>query len=312
MNLAKSISSAHSIVVIGHIRPDCDALGAALALYAVAASFGVPCDVFVDGGLPEAYRFLPNSERVNNPTQEAYDLCIAVDCGDIFRTGKYAGYVKNTKRSINIDHHKTNDGYAKENIVRVEASSTCEILFDLLNGSDCLNAGSAYCLYAGLSTDTGNFMHSNTTAKVLETAASLVSRYGIDPHDITDHLYRSKTKAKTKLIARAIDSMRFYDDDSICIVSIRQSDLEETGCTLDDTEGLIDLAMDIRTTQIAVCLTEQLRPQYKVSFRSRGFDVSQCAASFGGGGHTVAAGCIVSGYYEDVIDKILKSVHDRQ
>ena len=310
MNLLKSISAATEMVVIGHIRPDCDALGAALCLKDVADNLGIACDVLVDGGLPDGYRFLPHSECVNASVKSSYDLCIAVDCGDIFRAGRYAGFIKNSKHSVNIDHHKTNDGFAKENYVRTDASSTCEILYDLLRDSDCLTAAGAYCLYAGLSTDTGNFMHSNTTAKVLYTAARLVERFGVSPHEITDRLYRSKTKAKTALIARAISSMRFYDDDGICVISVMQKDLAETGCSLDDTEGLIDLAMDMARTQIAICLTEQLRPQFKVSFRSKGADVAKAAATFGGGGHTVAAGCIVSGYYEDVIDKLLRATRD--
>lgn len=307
MNLTERISQADSVVVIGHIRPDCDALGAALALKDVADGLNVACDVLVDGDMPEAYRFLPHSGCVNASRRSKYDLCIAVDCGDIYRMGRYAGYIGGSRHSVNIDHHKTNDGFAEENFVRPDASSTCEILYDLLRDTGRLTERSACCLYAGLSTDTGNFMHSNTTAKVLYTAAELVARFGVNPHEITDNLYRSKSREKTALIARAIESMRFYDD-GVCIITIFRRDLEETGCTLDDTEGLIDLAMDIRTTRIAICLTEQTRPQYKVSFRSKGYDVAAAAAAFGGGGHTVAAGCIVSGHYEDVIDKLLRSV----
>ena len=307
IDLIKILSSAGSAVVVCHIRPDCDALGAALALKDIALRLDVPCDVLVDGEMPAAYRFLPHSECVNASRKSRYGLCIAVDCGDVTRMGRYSGYIRSCASSVNIDHHKTNNGFAKVNVVRVDASSTCQILYKLIRDSGVMSAQAAVCLYAGLSTDTGNFMHSNTTAEVLYTAAELVERYGVDPNKITNSLYRSKTREKTALMGRAIQSMRFYDD-GICVVTITQQDLSETGCTVDDTEGLIDLAMDMADTRIAICVTEQTRPQYKVSFRSKGYDVSRAAAMFGGGGHTVAAGCMLSGYYEDVIEKLLRSV----
>lgn len=310
MTIVDTLRNASEVLVICHVRPDCDSLGAGLTLRSVCLKLGVPCDVVCDSPMPDTYRFLNGADTINTHLKKKYALAVAVDCGDIYRTGKYKGYITDSPQSLNIDHHKTNDGFAKINIVR-EASSTCEILYDLLCDSGYLNKESAECLYCGLSTDTGNFMHSNTTYKVLETAAALVKAFGIDPNRLTNHLYRSKSYNRLRLTARAIESMRFFDDDSICLIVLTEEDLASVGCALADTEGLIDYAMDLKKTVVAVCMTEQGN-QYKVSLRSKGFDVAAVAASFGGGGHTAASGCIIRGWKEEVVDKLVAAVRERK
>lgn len=306
MTILDSLSTASRVLVVSHIRPDGDTLGAALAVKAVCNRLHVPCDVVCDSEIPQTYLFMPAAETINTHLEKKYPLCVAVDCGDIFRMGKYRGYMENSEHTVNIDHHKTNDGFGKVNFV-APASSTCEILYGQLADSGLLDRDGATCLYCGLSTDTGNFMHSNTNARVLEIAAALVRDFDLSPNALTTKLYRSKTAARMKLIARAIESMRFFEDDTLCMISIFEKDLQELGCTLSDTEGLIDYAMDIGKTEIAVCMTEQGN-QFKVSLRSKGFDVSAVAAQFGGGGHTAAAGCIVKAYYEDAVDSLVRAV----
>lgn len=306
MTWTDSLKNASRVLIVSHIRPDGDTLGAALALKAVCKRLQVACDVVCDSEIPETYRFMPDAQSINTRLDKQYPLCIAVDCGDSFRMGKYRGYIQDSAVTVNIDHHKTNDGFAQINILSPVAA-TCQILYEQLAGTGWLDGDSATCLYCGLSTDTGNFMHSNTTARVLEIASELVGKYGVNPNAVTDRLYRSKPYSRLRLIARAIESMRFFDDDSVCLISIMQHDLDRLGCTLSDTEGLIDYAMEIGKTKVAVCMTEQGR-QFKVSLRSKGPDVAAVAAEFGGGGHTMAAGCIVQGYYEDAVDGLVRAI----
>ncbi|MCI8434886.1 MAG: hypothetical protein HFK10_02865 [Clostridia bacterium] len=308
MTIIDSLRTAARVLVVSHIRPDGDTLGAALAVKAVCDRLHVPCDVVCDDEVPATYRFLPGAETINTHLEKKYPLCVAVDCGDIFRMGKFRGYIESSADSVNIDHHKTNDSYAKHNYVR-SASSTCEILYGQLEKSGLLDEVSAVCLYCGLSTDTGNFMHSNTDAHVFKVAADLVEKYGVVPNALVNKLYRSKPYHRLRLIARAIESMRFFEHNAVCMISVQQSDLDELGCALSDTEGLIDYAMDLGTTEIGICMTEQGN-QYKVSLRSKGFDVAAVAAQFGGGGHTAAAGCIVKDSYENAVERLLGAVRN--
>ena len=309
MTVAEIIDHAKNILVIGHQRPDGDCIGAGLAFRHVCLRHGKACDFVFDSPVPEHFLFVPDSDKMNVFSASEYDTVVCVDCADHLRTGKYVGYLDKAKHTLNIDHHKTNNRFAQTNIVAAGACSTCEILFGLLDDMGEIDDNVAYWLMTGLSTDTGHFMHSNTSARVFEIAASLC-RYNIDPHEIASKLYKNVRYEKTKLIARAIESMRFFADGKLCVISVRLADLQECGCVLADTEGLIDYGMMIGSVDVAVCVTEQNTPQYKVSYRSKTIDVAAAAAVFGGGGHKLAAGCSVSGKYEDVLRKVVKSVTD--
>ena len=219
--------------------------------------------------------------------------------------GAFGELFRKCPETINIDHHKTNDGFGKSNFVVPDLSSTCELLYSLIKDYGVIGADEATDLYLGLSTDTGNFMHSNTTPDTLRTASELLA-LGADLGAIVNGFYRNNTKNKLALVARAVGSMRYFDDDKVVVMTVTQRDLKETGCVLSDTEGLIDYGMSVGSVKVAVCMTEQRERSYKVSLRSKGADVSLVAGAFGGGGHKQASGCVANGYYEDVVEKIVR------
>ncbi len=306
--MLRAIKQAKRVLIIGHQRPDGDCIGAGLALRLVCQKYGVQADFACDSPFPGHFAFLPDAAACFASPCGTYDLCIAVDCADDLRLGKLIGYFNSAADTFNIDHHKTNNRFAKHNRVVADASSTCEVLFDLLQPLGEVSKEVGYYLFVGLSTDTGHFMHSNTSPHVFEVAHAL-SSLGLNVNEIADNIYRSNTVQKTKLIARAIESMRFFADGKICVMTITTKTLEDCGCVLADTEGLIDYGMMIGSVQVAVCITEQGRA-YKVSYRSKSVDVAAAAAVFGGGGHKMAAGCSVCGMYEDVVRKVVKSITD--
>ncbi|MCL2062583.1 MAG: bifunctional oligoribonuclease/PAP phosphatase NrnA [Firmicutes bacterium] len=317
MQLLSLIKDAKSILIVCHKKPDGDTLGAGFALWQLCRALSKPADIAADTSHPPPYGFIPDFDALNRPAQKKYDLVFAVDCAEAARMGKFADYAQSAV-CVNIDHHKTNDYFGKHNYVIPELSSTCEALYGLLKKEGVFAAGAfspetvkkiAYSLFVGLSTDTGHFMHSSVTAQTFITAAELAAT-GIDFHRIGQSLYRANSVQKTKLIAAAIQSMRFFRNDEICVLTVSLADIEKTGCLSSDTEGLIDFGMNISAVQVAVLITQQNEKLYKVSFRSKGLDVSNVAGVFGGGGHVRASGCIVSGYYEDVVDKVVKAVTD--
>ena len=319
MQILPLIHKAKNILIVCHQRPEGDTLGAGLAFRFLCAALGKCADIVSDSPIPPQYNFMEGIGALNQQTCKRYDLTIVADCADAPRMGKFADYANSTV-SINIDHHKTNDRFAKHNIVVPTASSTCEVVYDILKAEGIFAPDSpvaadvlknmAHSLAVGLSTDTGHFMHSSVNAKVLQTVADLAS-FGANIHEIANHIYRTKPKERMFLLSRALQTLRFFEHDSICIMTLLLSDFEKYNASPLATEGFIDYPLSIHSTQVAVTITQHEKNIFKVSFRSKGLDVSEVAAVFGGGGHVRASGCQVQGQYEDVVDKIVKAIRDR-
>lgn len=303
--ILNAIKAADTVLVVGHIRPDGDCVGAALAVRHICEKLGKTADAVCDADKPSAYAFLPEYEYFCAPRYKKYDLFIAVDCATESRLGEYRAQLQSAKNSICIDHHPTNVGYCKYNYIVPEACSTCFILFDLFKDAEGLiDKDCASMLYTGLSTDTGHFMHSNTTAEVFSTAAAL-TEYGIDVVKLNNDLYCSNSFNKIKLTARALGGIILYESGKIALMNISLKDLQDSGCTSEDTEGLINNAKGIAGVKVAISMCEQPGNVFRVSFRSVSADVAAAAAKFGGGGHRLAAGCIITGNRYDVMEKVV-------
>lgn len=309
--ILEEIEHAQTILICGHVRPDGDCLGSAFALREYCLGLGKSADVCSPSPIPESYKFMRQSEKFNVLSRKTYDLFIAVDCATQDRIGKMEGFFRSAPRTVCIDHHEGHEGFADVNLVKNYASSTCEIVFDLLEPTGKITREIANYLYIGLSTDTGHFMHSNTDSKVMYTAYRL-SCLGAECHNIATELYRSRSRNKTMLIAKSIEAMRFFMNDTVCIIPMTQELLDECSISSNDTEGIIDYAISINGVEIGISMCAEKENEYKVSFRSRTRHVNEIAAVFGGGGHIYAAGCRICGKTEDVIDKLLKAIRDTE
>lgn len=299
-----AINGAETVLVCGHIRPDGDCVGAALAMRHFCEKLGKKADAVVDGDKPAAYAFLPEYDAFCAPRLDKYDLFIAVDCAGDKRLGVYRDMLLSAKNSINIDHHSTNNLYGKINYIDGNACSTCALLFDIFKDTGLIDSAAARMLYTGLSTDTGHFMHANTTPEVFERAAA-ISRLGVDIGKINHDLYCNRKLSTLKLMARALGTISLHNNGTVAIMTITQADLDECGCKSEDTEGLIDYAKSISGVEIAISMCEQPGSLYRVSWRSVSADVAACAEKYGGGGHKLAAGCIVTGNRYDIMEKLI-------
>ena len=301
-----AIDKARNILIVSHSRPDGDCLGAAFAMRRYCMHLGKIADIANDSPLPRAYEFFEGAEHYNKQNAEKYDLAIVVDCATDTRYSISEQYVKAAKCVIWIDHHMKDFGYGTINWVDEKASSTCEMIYRLLS---CvyMDKEIADYLFIGLSTDTGHFMHNNVNIGVLETAVELV-RHGADCSKLSASLYKNRTIEKTRLIAKAIDNLRFFEDGKICIVPLTSELLGLCNISSNDTEGIIDYASAVIGVKVAVCMSEERPNVYKVSFRSRSENVAAVAETFGGGGHKYASGCQICGHIEDVIQKIIRAV----
>lgn len=308
----KILNNANNIALFCHTRPDGDTLGAALALKLALSKKGKTLKIFCDEKVPSKFLNFGFDNQFNiefNEKLKDFDLYVAIDCGDIGRLGAFYNKFINNKNTLAIDHHITHEDFCQNTYI-LGYSSTCEIILKLINDFNIsLDEKIATALFVGLSTDTGNFKHSNTNENTLLSAKQLIS-YGVDISEINRKLYNETSYERLKLLGKSLLNMRSYFDGKLCIMYVTKKDFEDCNANITHTEGFTDYAISIDTAQIGICISQNTNNSYKVSMRSKKLDVSNVCKYFGGGGHKQAAGCVVCGFLEDVIDKIVRVIED--
>ena len=309
-DVAKELKKYSSVLIFSHNRPDGDTLGSAFALKYALESAGKTADIVCPQQVPDKYYPLEFIGRAYLPYEinKKYDCHISVDCASEMMLGdSYGLFVKN-QATINVDHHVSNGRYAKFNYVEDKASC-CEIIYSLINCLEIdVDENVANCLLLGVVTDTGNFMHNNVTKSTLIAASELVDK-GASLNKISYAMFKNQKIERAKLYAHVINGMRFFEDGKIAIISVFKSDFEKFSATQDMTEGFIDYPLSIEGVEVAVSLMETKDKAFKISLRSKGkINVNEIASSFGGGGHVLASGCLIHGFYEDVKEKIIRAI----
>lgn len=313
--IIESIEKAASIGIGGHVRPDGDCIGSCLALtYYLKKKYPSKIvDVYLEY-VQEEFRFLPNSDLVKNEISIShspkYDLFIVLDCGDIDRLGFSEQLFHTAKETLNIDHHITNTNFATNNYVVPEASSTCEVLMDIID-KEMLDRELATCVYLGIVHDTGVFKHSNTTRKTMETAGELIC-YDVPFSKIIDETFYQKTYLQNQILGRCLLES-FTVLDGKCVVSyVKKETLDFYGATPKDLDGVIDQLRITKGVEVAVLAYELESQVYKVSMRSNNkVNVSAIAKIYGGGGHVKAAGCTMNGSIYDVLNNITVHIDEQ-
>src|SRR5213592_537067 len=189
--------------ILGHVRPDGDALGSQLALALSLQALGKEVRVWNEDGMLEKYSFLPRAELLTKPpsTPEDFDVAIALDTAIQNRLGTAVAAIRSSKIWINIDHHLSNPGYGDLVIVDANAPATGEIIFDLIKSQGLpLNHDIAGNLYAAISTDTGSFQYPKTSARTFEIAAELVRDGDLDVGKISQQLYENYPRRRLELL----------------------------------------------------------------------------------------------------------------
>ena len=301
------------IAIAGHIRPDGDCVGSCTALYQYLKQnmdeFGIDkVEVYLET-FSDEFNILNGSEDIKHSydSEEIYDLFISLDCGSLDRLGNAEKYFNSAAKSINIDHHISNTLFADVNHVVDDASSTCEVLFDLFEESR-ITKEVAEALYLGIIHDTGVFKHTNTSEKTMVAAGKLISK-GINFSDIIDESFYSRTYMQTQLLGRCLMESIIMLDGKVIISMLNRRTLDFYGADHSDLDGIIDQLRAAKGTEVAIFIYETDLQEYKVSMRSNGeVNVSRIAVYFGGGGHIKAAGCSMKGSAHDVINNLVKHV----
>jgi bifunctional oligoribonuclease and PAP phosphatase NrnA len=291
------LRSQERFVVVAHENPDGDALGSLLGAALGLRALGKDVVMYLSdrGPTPPEYRFLDLSEVQRDlPADIEERVLLAVDCANARRIAEGTQAVDRARFVIDVDHHHDNSRFGDVNLVVPEASSTAEVIRDILHELDVdLTPRIAAALYVGLVTDTGRFQYTNTTPKALRLAAELVEA-GANVHEIFQHVYETVQFAKLKLLARALERAASFEGGALVVSYLLREDFAEAGAEEPYSEGIIDHLRAVEGSEMVALIREPPRegPTHRVSLRSSHdeIDVSAIARKRGGGGHPQAAG----------------------
>ncbi len=291
-----ALRDGQRFALVTHRSPDGDALGSLVALQGVLQALGKDTLMFVrrdEFPLPYEYAFFQFDGLVSEIPEDVEQRTIVfLDCGNFDRNAVDIGDAV----IVNIDHHHDNTCFGTINHVDAGASSTAEIVWDLMQGLDvALTPAIAEALYVGLVTDTGRFMYENTGPRAHVMAADLIAA-GVDVHEIYRRLYEGVPEPKLALLTRALGAVERYDGGRLTLARLSREDFAETGAEESYTEGIIDHLRSVQGTKVAALAREltaaEERGCSKVSLRATdgAVDVSLIARAQCGGGHRQAAG----------------------
>ncbi len=311
---AEILSDADEVALACHMNPDADALGSMLGLSNLLRSRGVrtvcsygnePLD------LPRWATLLPGIDHVVPPGAFPAEprVMVTCDCASFDRLGVLGESATGARELIWIDHHRSNDGFGTVRLVDPDASSTCEMVFRLIEtmGGE-FDRDVALCLYAGLVTDTGRFQYQATTPETLRVAARL-REHDFDHAALVRAMYEDNDPSFLRLLGTALGRMTEVPEASVVWTYITQADLAEAGVGPGDTDDVIDVLRTARDVDVAAVLKQQRDGRFKVSVRSRGaHDLSAVASSFGGGGHRLAAGYTSEHGPEGTIERLVEAL----
>jgi len=295
------IQNSRTILLTMHERMDGDDGGSVLAIGAQLERLGKNVTYAIKKGVPPNLKFLPGSEKISDDIEhEGFDLLIMCGCGNKERCGS-ENIISLSVPTINIDHHPDNTLFGNINIVDPAKSSVAELVYDFfIFNRWIIDRSIATCLLTGIITDTGSFMHSNTQASTLKTAAELMSK-GALADNIIKHAYKNKGTNILKAWGRAMENSYFDKDSGIIYSVIDEEDLEDIGKLPQSAfEGFVEILNTVPEAKFAMFLRQD-GEVIKGSLRSQSAktaDVSNIARLFGGGGHKQAAGFSIIGKLE--------------
>ncbi|MGI6204758.1 MAG: DHH family phosphoesterase [Anaerovoracaceae bacterium] len=306
--IAEKLKEAESVLIFTHILMDGDAIGSSGALCEALRGAGKEAHVLIEDKIPDNLEFLDrgyctyDQDIIKDP-----DICICLDVGDTGRFPERAGKFSTGGLKICIDHHMTSDPFCDLNYIDPAAAATSELMYLMLKeGGFEITKPVAESIFAGITTDTGNFQYSNTTKRCHEIAAELYDR-GLDSNKISIQIYENEKPQKLHLKSKIFGAVEFLAGGQLAVSYVSQEMLRETGCTMEDSEGIIDDLRAVRGVQIAIIMKENAPRKIKATMRSKEKgDVSRIASIHGGGGHVRAAGCTI----EDTLENALKVIKE--
>lgn len=302
--VAEFLREHDNFEILTHAYPDGDTLGSGYALCLALQQLGKNARV-ITTDLPKDFTFL--LEGVKEQSFDAQTI-VSVDVADEKLLGSnkesYSGKIQ-----LCIDHHEINRVEAELKHVEADAAANCEILYRLFRLMNIdITKRIANCLYTGVSTDTGCFRYTNTTAETFRIAADLLE-FGADTAYINKVMFETKTKKKIALEREVYDTIEYCFDDKCAVIAVTNEMRRKLGVNDNELEGLASIPRQIEGVLVGITMREREEGGFKVSVRSdSNVNAAEFCARFGGGGHAAAAGCTVKGSLEEAKSKLLTAL----
>ncbi|MGQ9705694.1 MAG: DHH family phosphoesterase [bacterium] len=309
------LSNSSGVIISSHIDSDGDGIGSMVALWRALRAKNISSYLIWDDETPERIKFLIEDCEITRREPDVYDIAVVLDSGDLNRLKpKFKKMLIKCNKVINIDHHKSNSIFGDINFVDVLASSTVEMVLELIDALRIeLTFDIALPIYVGLLTDTGGFSYANTKVKSHLNAVRLI-KAGVDPYLVYKVLNENKDIRFLKLLGEVLNSIKIESNGRIALIKITNDMLNVNQFDSREINGFIDYARSVKGIDVAVLLREE-NSKVRVSLRSKGeVDVNEVAKAFGGGGHERAAGFTLDGDIShvemivlDALNKVLKN-----
>lgn len=308
--LVKIIKKSKRIVVATHFNPDGDGISATLACAYLVLHYKRRKPVlYCHSPIPVKYQFLLGRTWQFVTDLPACDLIIAVDSPRISRVFAHIGHIRSAhldaKTIVNIDHHKSNNGFGEIRIVNKRASSTSEIMYTILSSLGIIiRKPLAEILYCGIYSDTGGFTYPNTTSESLRVAAELVG-VGVQTGPLIKKL-NAKTLDGTLLLSKVLNTIEIHN--GIGSMYLTREMLEKNDATMADSENFVSFLQAIKGVRVSIFLREE-KKRTRISLRSDGvLDVDRLARRYGGGGHRLASGVLMKGELRAAKREMLRAI----
>ena len=320
----KAIESAEKIVLVVHVGPDGDAMGASLGLWHYLMTINKEPVIIVPTAFPNFLAWMPGSECVlvyeeNKKTSDEFlaaaDLIFALDFNTPKRLGKLAEAVLASPADrILIDHHLHPSDFARIAISHPEVSSTSELIFRLIcrmGDFSKINLACAECIYTGMMTDTGGFTYNSNNHEIYIIISELI-KLGVDKDDIYRKVFNTYSADRLRLMGFCLyKKMKIYPQYKTALISLTAKELSMFNYTNGDAEGFVNIPLSVDGVVFSVFMREDT-DKIKISFRSQGtFPANKVAADlFNGGGHLNAAGAESFSSLSDAVNKFEDALAD--
>lgn len=301
------LRGADDILILCHKNPDGDTIGSAGALYLALKTLGKNAAVLCSDPIPRLYDYM-ELRLFDGSFQPAF--VVAVDVASIQLFGDHNDVPHYAEHAnLCIDHHASNSGYAYETLLDPGAAATCELLLDVIAEMGVsITPQIANCLYTGVATDTGCFRFTNTTART-HMAAARIMEAGADAETLNERLFESRSHARLTAERMALESLEYFFDDRCALICLTWDQIEASGVAGAELEDLTSLPRSIEGVEVGLTLRQQKDGSFKISVRTSGeIDACAIARRLGGGGHSRAAGCEISGNLDNAKHAILEEV----
>lgn len=315
-SIATIMKDINSVLIYPHINMDGDALGSCSALCLALRSLGKQAYVMISEPVPKNLDFLEcGCSTMDDSVIEDVELSLMLDCNSSNRiAGREEAFDRGRLKGC-IDHHAVGVTDIKFDFFRSEPKSaaTGEIIYQLIRNLGVeINLDIANCLFAAITTDTGNFQHNNTTKRSHDIVGHFYQVPGFDSKAISALIYDRQSKEALMMEGKILSALEFFADGKVAVGAVTQALLAECKCTMDEAEGMIQRIMSIDGVEVGA-LFKETTDNIRVSLRGKYYaNVAAVATMFGGGGHIKAAGCTfnteLAAAKETLIPELIKAV----